>query len=115
MGKTDQSVILQSATAIYFVMVAWGIFLIRITDPAVLKYNKRIFGYVFCCRCMQKKQENTRTTGSQKSSLSSVSSDNSNLDDEDEFSDDLNAFLVSSLNLELVYTILKGIRSIANI
>ena len=34
------------------------------------------------------------------------------IDDSDELSDTLSAFLTSSLNVELVYTILKGIRRI---
>jgi len=34
------------------------------------------------------------------------------IDDGDVFADSLNAFLTSSLNVELVYTILKGIRKI---
>ena len=34
------------------------------------------------------------------------------IEDGDEFGDTLSAFLTSSLNVELVYTILKGIRKI---
>ena len=47
----------------------------------------------------------------------SISDDNSNSNgsgnaNNEEFSDTLSAFLTSSLNVELVYTILKGIRRI---
>jgi hypothetical protein len=41
-------------------------------------------------------------------------SSSSNSDYEDELKDSLNAFLTSSLNIELVFTILTGIISAAN-
>ena len=41
-------------------------------------------------------------------------SNSSKSEDDDELKDSLNAFLTSSLNVELVYTILKGIISAAN-
>ena len=37
-------------------------------------------------------------------------SNQKSIEDTDELTDSLNAFLTSSLNVELVYTILKGIR-----
>ena len=50
------------------------------------------------------------SSGKRNSNISSVGSVNSA--DSDMLSDTLSSFLTSSLNVELVYTILKGIRRI---
>ena len=48
-GYWDQPIWLQTFCAIYFVLVAYLIFLIRISEPLVLKQNKKNFYYFFCC------------------------------------------------------------------
>ena len=82
----------------------------------MFKQNKRNFANIFCCKWTE--QKNREKSDSIRSSLSSGSS---NMEDESavfcgedrEFCDSLNSFLTSSLNIELVYTILKGIQSIS--
>ena len=68
---------------------------IRLSDPVVYTTIKRQF--LRTCH----RQEEASESSSSKSN-----------DESDELKDSINGFLTSSLNVELVYTILKGIVSI---
>jgi len=80
--------------------------LLRLNEPVVwISFKQDI---TRCCR-------KSRTRDSLDSVYTSDSGSvdlRKGIDDGDVFADSLNAFLTSSLNVELVYTILKGIRKI---
>ena len=98
---------LQKFCLYYFVVVALWIALLRLLEPIVWTTFKR--DVTWCCR----KNEARPSIDSVFDRTSEVSKDGrKGIEDNDELGDTLNAFLTSSLNVELVYTILKGIRRI---
>ena len=97
-GVIHLSYQVQWILAFYFVVVPIIYAAIRISDPAVYNTTKRNFRM----KCGRRTNDENSDSNSSKS------------EDDDELKDSLNAFLTSSLNVELVYTILKGIISAAN-
>ena len=110
----------------YFVLASVFYSIVRLCEPVVLSMFKQSLSRVFCCGSKSKDENRQQVKfepiGSSTASESIVT-DNSDLtppltpksnqkstEDTDELTDSLNAFLTSSLNVELVYTILKGIR-----
>ena len=103
----------------YFCAVVFILAGFRLTEPMVLSTLKRQM--VTCKRtCCFMRSDKTRNRSDEYESESQASSfysreseDNrKGIEDTDLLNDTLNAFLTSSLNVELVYTILKGIRRI---
>ena len=84
--------------------------ILRLSEPVVLLSFKQ--DITRCCR----KSSQAKARHSLDSVYTSESENSMDLrkgiEDCDELGDSLNAFLTSSLNVELVYTILKGIRKI---
>jgi len=97
-GNIHLSFWVQKLFAWYFAVVPLAYAAIRLTEPLVYATIKRNFRQM-CCR--RKLQENSDSNSSKS-------------EDDDELKDSLNSFLTSSLNVELVYTILQGVISTAN-
>ena len=113
----------------YFSLVGIMLALIRLSDPLVMSVTRRNFIKFIqkiTCRSTGTNQENQyeRTSSKIRTSISGTSSSSSDrysemrgtmkdgkfiVEETDELADSLNAFLTSSLNVELVYTILTGV------
>ena len=105
----------QALCIYYFCIVALILAVLRLHEPIVLSTFKRDISGIFC----SSRVDNDRSLSgsslrtSEGSDLSTMDMRNSKgCPDSDMLSDTLSAFLTSSLNVELVYTILKGIRRI---
>ena len=111
----------------YFVFSSVFYSLLRLSEPVVLATFKLSFNKILCCSNPSRtdRSQGRFSYGSLTVSESTLETRESNMtrnahevdrtrsiDDSDELSDNLSAFLTSSLNVELVYTILKGIRRI---
>ena len=107
----------------YFLVFSSVIYVIlRMTEPIVFAAFKQSATDLFCCKrspsyetnSMTESHSSARTDDSSSSANTPISHDSiKTLADRDELTDSLSAFLTSSLNVELVYTILKGIMKIA--
>ena len=93
----------QAICCYYFAFVSILIAILRLSEPIVMETFKRD---LTCCGRARANQD----VGSFSSSDSFDA--RKGIADSDVLSDTLNSFLTSSLNVELVYTILKGIRRI---
>ena len=112
----------------YFVLASVFYSIVRLCEPVVLSMFKQSVSRVFCCG---RKNNDDKTQKIKFASMGALTvsesyitdssnftppltpeskSNQKNIEDTDELTDSLNAFLTSSLNVELVYTILKGIR-----
>ena len=110
----------------YFVLSSVLYSIVRMCEPVVLAAFKQTVSRVFCRNSSKSRESqaskhtsNGSLTTSESSGLTDRSSfttqktlsrSSKGLEDGDELTDTLNSFLTSSLNVELVYTILKGIR-----
>ena len=111
----------------YFVFSSVFYSLLRLSEPVVLAAFKLSFNKILCCSNPGRADrsqarfsyasltvsESTLETRESNMTRNANEFDRTrSIDDSDELSDTLSAFLTSSLNVELVYTILKGIRRI---
>ena len=92
-----------SISCYYYSGVVLIIALFRISEPIVWYSFKQDVAWLFCRKNLSKEQLFLR-----KGEYNS----NNNTLDSDLLNDTLNVFLTSSLNVELVYTILTGIRKL---
>ena len=103
---------IQAIECYYFVAVAFILALLRLNEPIVLNTFKKD---IMFCSVTRANADVSNYSGSVHSNDSSPFSDpdmRKGSYDNEFLTDSLNAFLTSSLNVELVYTILKGIRRI---
>ena len=82
----------------YFCAVGFFLAILRLNEPIVMRTFRRDMSRFICC--------------GKSDTAGSVSDASSEGDGGDVLSDTLSSFLTSSLNVELVYTILKGVRRI---
>lgn len=112
-GTVDFPNWIQAACIYYFCFVSVMLALLRLNEPIVMSTFKRDVLRVFCCASTSRKSEDmTTSTLSSDCGSSDQDSRGRGIEDNDILSDTLSSFLTSSLNVELVYTILKGIRRI---
>ena len=79
--------------------------IVRMFDPLVFDTFKKDINYL-CCNCFKRKPQQD---------AADVTDDNIKIEkNTDLLTDNLNSFLTSSLNVELVYTILEGVRRIVS-
>ena len=96
----------------YFVFVSVLLALLRLNEPIVMSTFKKDITRICCFERNNRKSANLSTITMSTSEDGSVDPRGKGIEDNDMLSDNLSCFLTSSLNVELVYTILKGIRRI---
>ena len=111
----DVPACLEAFSVYYIVVVSVVMAVLRLYEPIVRTTAKRDVVQCFTCR----KDNYNLMSNTEVSDLSTMDSSGNEqedvrngVEDSDMLGDTLNAFLTSSLNVELVYTILKGIRRI---